>query len=296
MTVLAMLTTAICYFVSNIFQNRFSKSLAGRKYPLPLFQGLWMGIATIFMLVMKLFAGSFHLSPDTIMISIFSGAFVALGGMMLVLALEKGPMSLTILLFSVNSVIPTLLSILLLKESTTIFQIIGMILILVVIVLINLNQEELGMKIERGWLLYTVLSFLFTGLCSFCTKLHQSRLPNLEQEEYSILLFASGSIIMMVCYVYLKKRNKKDGAERYPFSIADFYLPAMVVAVVQGTAMLCSLYNSSRMPAIIFFPVTQLLVLILITVFSVLCLGERPKRKTVVCMLIGVIAIVIMNF
>ncbi len=296
MTILSMVIMAVCYFASNIFQNQFSGSLAGRKYPLPLFQGFWMGIAAVIMIIIKCFMGDFHFSEETIIISVFSGVFMALGGMMLVLALEKGAMSLTILLFSANPVIPTILSIFLLKERTTVFQVFGMILIIIVFILINLNKEDMGMKMERGWFLYSALSALFTGLSSFCTKLQQTRLPDLEQTEYMIALYVSGLIIMLICFVYLFRRERNFRKEKYIFGTSGFILPAIMVALVQGMAMLCSLYNSSRVPAIILFPVTQLLTLILTTIFSIIRLGERPERKTVLCMLIGITAIVIMNF
>lgn len=296
MTVFALVLTSLCYFISNIYQNKFSESLKGRRYPLPMFNGLWMVITATLLFVYKLFAGEFRFSGATLMIAAFSGVFIALSSMMLVLALGSGPMSLTILLFSVNSVIPTLLSVFVLNEKITIFQVIGMLLILLVCILINLNRGDLGLKIEKRWFLYTLLALVFTGANGFCTKLHQTKLPNLEQIEYSIVLFACGALIEIIFFVFLHWQDKLKGTERYVCRFSYFYLPIVIIAIVQGTAMLCQLYDSSRIPAVILFPVMQLLILMMTTVFSIFRLGERPKKKTVYCMVLGMVAIILMNF
>ncbi|RDU24694.1 EamA family transporter [Anaerosacchariphilus polymeriproducens] len=295
MIIFAMVMNAVCYFVSNIYQNKFSESLADKKYPLPLFQEVWMGIAVIALLIIKLISGEFQLSVDTLVIAAISGIFAALSGMMLVLALGNGPMSLTILLFSINSVIPTILSLFLLNEKPTVFQIIGIILILGIFILINFNKNDLGMQIKKKWFSYISLAVLFTGINLFCIKLQQNRHPNRELIEYTVILYLSGMIITMICFVFLYRTEKDRKKINFNFQPSVFYLPAIIVALMQVGAMLCSLYNSSRIPSIILFPVTQLLTLMLTTIFSIVKLGERLNKKTIYCITASVIAIVIIN-
>lgn len=294
MSELVLAVCVCCYFVSNIYQNKFSTTLKNRLYPMNCFQMLWMGIAIALFATFELLTDGFSFSATTISYGLVAGVVALLGSICLLVAMSKGPLSLTILIFSMYVVLPPVLAMIFLSEKATVCQIIGIVLILIVIIMSNYNKDDSGKKYSRVWWLLCIGSVVFTGLNSYMSKLHQTKLPGQEEREYAIVSYGVG-ICLSLIFAMISKR-KEAGKEKYEFRAKTFLLPAIVVAVTQGGANLCNLYNASRLPAIVLFPVTQLSTLLITMLYGIIFLRERLSRLSIVCFALGASAIVLMNF
>lgn len=294
MSVLILILCVICYFVANIYQNKFSVTLENRIFPMNCFQILWMAIAVAAFSVFEVCTGGFQFSTTTISYGAIAGVVTLMGSLCLLGALSKGPLSLTILIFSMYVVVPPVLAVIFLGETATPGQIAGIILIIVVIILSNYNKDETGKKYSRVWWLLCIGSVLCTGLQNYLAKLHQTKLPGQEETEYAIVNYDVAILLAAVCALVTGK--KEAGRGKYRFHIKTFLIPAVVVAFTQGGASLCNLYNASRLPAIVLFPVTQLSTLLLTMIYGVIILREKMSRVTGICLVLGAAAIVLMNF
>lgn len=293
MIVLAI--SVLCYFFANLAQNKFSKQLDGFISPMNYFQALWMGIACIIYVIYQYFSAEFSFSSFTLTIGGISGIINILGGMALLLALSSGPLSLTILIFSMYIIIPPILAVITLGESATICQLISLILIIFVMVLTNYDGSENQEK-SRVWWLLCIASSIFTGISSFLIKYHQTILPGLEKSEYAISGYITGILLSIILAFFNKKRELSLYERRYKFSLEYFLYPAIIVAAGQGGAAFCNLYNASRLPAVILYPVSQLSTLMLTVIFSIIVLKEKPTKLTFCSLGCGVVAIILMNF
>lgn len=286
----------ICYFIANIYQNKFSSSLKGQIYPMNYFQIVWMGVAGIGYFLVGLFSGGMHFSGLTIWLGSLAGIMSILGGMALMGGMARGPLSMTILIYSMYIVIPPIMAGLFLHETVTKSQIIAILLIIVVIFLSNSGGGKEKKIQDRWWWFLCIGSVICIGLSNFVMKFHQKIMPGAEIKEYSIVSYIWGILIAGLFAVVLRNREMKLGHERYRITAKYFVIPAIMTALVQGCANVCNLYNASRLPAIVLYPVTQLSTLMLTVLYGILFLKEHPTKRTVSCLLLGVAAIVLMNF
>lgn len=295
MSTFVLILCVVCYFVANIYQNKFSKTLDGRIYPMNYFQIFWMGLAIAAFAAFELATDGFQFSSLTIEYGIVSGVIQLLGSMCLLGAMATGPLGLTILIFSMYVVVPTILAVVFLGERVTPCQVIGIILILLVIFLSNYNKDEAGKKYSRLWWLLCVGCVVFTGISNYIMKVHQTKLPGQETREYSIVSYLAAIVIAFIFSICFRAKETK-GKEKYRFTVGGFLVPGIMIALTQGGANLCNLYNASRLPAIILYPVTQLATLLITIIYGVIFLREKLSRMSVVCLLLGAAAIVMMNF
>lgn len=297
MSAFVLAISVVCYFFANIYQNKFSSTMNGKLYAMNYFQMLWMGIATTAFFIMELVSDGLSFSLLTLQLAPIAGLFTILGGMSLLFAMAKGPLSLTVLIFSMYVVIPPLLAMPILGEHFSALQWVGLVLILFVIFLSNFDCDAVGKKYSKIWWLLCIGSVFFTGLSSFFMKYHQTMMPGLEQREYAIVSYGCGIILACLISIILKKKID-DGNENnsYKFTKAGFFLPAVMVALMQGGANLCNLYNASRLPAIILYPVSQLSTLMLTVVYGIVVLREKPTKVSISCLFLGALAIMLMNF
>lgn len=296
MSAFVLCLCVLCYFVANIYQNKFSSTLEGRMFPMNCFQMAWMGMAVVAFTIFELVTDGLQFSGTTIVYGIAAGIFTLLGSMCLLGALAVGPLSLTILIFSMYVVVPPVFAMLFLGERFTVCQIIGIVLIVLVIILSNYNKDESGKKYSRKWWLMCIGCAVFTGTSNYIAKVHQTKLPGREVREYAIVSYVLAILLAFCFALYFRVKEAKEERKSYQFRVVYFLIPAVMVALTQGGANLCNLYNASRLPTIILYPVTQLATLMLTMVYGLIFLKERISRVTVACLVMGAAAIVLMNF
>lgn len=297
MSALVLAICVICYFIANIYQNKFSSTMGEKMYAMNFFQTVWMSMAVLAFLVMELLGDGLTFSPLTMKLAPIAGIFTILGGMCLLYALSKGPLSLTILIFSMYVVVPPILAMPILGESFSICQWLGLVLIIIVIFLSNFDRDTLGKKYPRIWWLLCIGSIIFVGLSNFVMKYHQTLIQGREQREYGIVSYLTGVLLAGCIGLVLKKKilaNKN--CEPYKYTKEGFLFPAICVALAQGGANLCNLYNASRLPSIVLYPVSQLSTLMLTVIYGIIVLKEKPTKVSISCLLLGTIAILLMNF
>ena len=261
-----------------------------------LFQICWMGIACLALSVIEALTNGLQFSAATVLLGGASGIFNVFSGMSLLMAMTTGPLSITILIFSMYVVVPPILAIPILHEQNTFCQGIGILMIIAVLVTGNYSKPADSAPRTKKWWLYCVSSALFSGLASFLIKVQQMLLPGLEQREYSISNFAAGVITAGIFYLWFSRRDAAEGKARYKPTAALFLVPAIALAICQSGAQMCNLYNATRLPAIVLYPVTQLSTLMLTTVYSIVFLHERPTPRNIACLTMGGTAILLMNF
>ena len=298
MKYMVLVLIIVSYFMANLFQNRLSASLKGRIYPANLFQVCWMLLAIlVFTVVGQAGMGGLHFSSYTVLMGTLAGICTTAGGMCLLGAMALGPLSLTVLIFSMYVIVAPVLSIVFLKEKVTFCQAVGTCLILGVLVLSNYSKEEGEGRKSRLWWLLCVGSITGTGLSNYIMKVHQYRMPNQDVWEYSIVSYGAGGICAAIlALIFYRKDKSRSGRPGYRFTKKDFFGPAVGMAIAEGIANLGNLYNVSRLPAIVLYPVSQLGTLMMTVLFGLIVLKEKLNQVSILCLVMGTAAIILMNF
>lgn len=225
-----------------------------------------------------------------------AGVCSVLSGLGLIQALACDPMSMTILVFSLSVVVPPGLSILFLRETPTPAQLAGLILIMAVLILVNGKKNTDQQKGDGRWLALALLSAASSGVSTFLSKFHQTVLPGQEELPYAFICYLVGSVFSLMLLPVLSRLEGKSEKPPYAFRLKGFFLLAAGTALTLGGAQMCNLYNASRLPAIVLFPVVQLGTLMVTVVYSLLMLKEKPTFRLHMGLAMSMGAILCMNF
>ena len=151
MSVFVLALCVCCYFVANIYQNKFSSTLEGRIYPMNYFQILWMAMAIGAFVTFELLTDGLQFSKTTCLYGACGGIFSLFGAMCFMGALSCGPLSMTLLVFSMYVVVPPVLAMIFLGEKATGCQVVAILIIILVLILSNYNKDDVGNHFSKKW-------------------------------------------------------------------------------------------------------------------------------------------------
>ena len=266
--------------------------------------------AVAFVLSLVFFAnklsGLFSISTFSILLSILFGLFVFFTQFMQILAMKTGSATLTTLIYSCGFLIPVFYSAIVFKEVISVFQIIGIAILLVAIFLIvyEKNQGKTSIK----WFVLAMLAMLGSGTIAIIQKTHQlsdfsSELPIFL--VYAFLFCALFSLLghLISCKFLKEKIQKTESIESeisqekavgFKAWLKANYSALILGAIVAGLNFL-NLLLSGKIPSVILFPVNNVGNLILTSVLSILIFKEKIKTRQTIGCIIGVCAILIVG-
>ncbi len=207
-------------------------------------------------------------------------------------AMKEGPLSITCFIFSCSMILTIGLSIAMLGESITIFQIVGLILILIALYFINFaNQHSKKAVLSKKWALLCTLGAVVNGAVLFLTKYFAVTVtePNLGQ----FMLMGNVVCISLTALKFFMP-SSKEHMDYFKFNWRMLVL-ALVVAIgnVIGNGLVSFLgkYISSS----ILFPINNVFSVMVSILISILYFKEKMTKKTAIGMFIGLIAILFLS-
>ena len=213
-------------------------------------------------------------------------------------ALEKGSYSITMLVSSFSTVIPAL-SGLFLGEKISVTQIIGIILITAFFIIQFLAERQ---STSKGWLWLCVGTFVTIGAIGVLQKVHQSGDTAFERASFLWVAFTVFSVIalgyLMIKLVKSRREKLIGGDESAATSAgAGFKWLAVVIAVASGLCIIVNnqlnLYLVGVTTSAMFFPFASGLTAVFNVVIGILLFKERFSFKSVILMIVGIAAIVL---
>lgn len=261
-------------------------------------------LASAGMTLYSLFAPEVRLfGQTTVLLGILFGFFFMLTIIFYNLAIMSGPLSYTAFYFSASMLIPAITGIAAFNEPLKISTIAAILLFLAAFYFINVNpQADSGSsRTNRRWLLYCLLTFVFNGLLAVIQKTHQSMMVGSEAAGLMYIGFCSAFVFYALAYVIAFVAGRKgDTADTAPPSqdmsaLAANWLPIVLLAFTSLIANINMTHLSGVIPSSYLFPLVQGSIIVSITLCSVLLFKEKISRFGKIGILLGVVAIVIIN-
>lgn len=220
------------------------------------------------------------LSAYTLILGIVFGVITALSNLYKMLALGKGPMNITLLVTTSSMIIPTLSGVFF-GERFSPMKLLT-VAILIVFIYISLDKGN-DAKINKKWILYCALAFIFQGTVGVLQKVHQA---SIHRDEVSGFLFMA-----FICSLLYNRIRIKGGTKNLSFSKKNILL-----ALVCGLCAFCmnflNLKLSGLLPSQLFFPIVNGSAIILSSVVSVIIFKEHPTKKQVVGLVGGILSLI----
>lgn len=228
----------------------------------------------------------------TLTLGVLFGLVTAFAAIANLQALNIGPMSYTSVIITASMIIPALSGRLVWNEQISLWQYIGMVLMIFSIVFsVDKKSNEKNTSIK--WLILCLIAFLFGGSIGIMQKLHQSSEYSGELSEFLIIAFIISTVFSLGMYLWYSK--VKNIPKSISFSVkSSTFIMAVVSGIFIALANQINLYLSGVMDSAIFFPVVNGGGLILTALVAIIFFKEKLSKKQWAGLIIGIIAIMLL--
>lgn len=217
-------------------------------------------------------------------------------------AMQSGPLSYTTFFFSASMVVPVIVGLFAWNESLKLTQGIGMALFMAAFYCISVLGGEKGGRVNIRWIILCFSTWLLNGLLGVVSKQHQINMNGGEYVQMMMMSFVFAAVFaLLAAAVFTLMDSKKEKQAITSVVKEDMTLmwngkfPLIGAAMGSGMANVIMTYLSSRLPGGYLYPITLGSVVVLVSLFSLLVLKEKPNRAGMAGILIGLVAIVVTN-
>jgi drug/metabolite transporter (DMT)-like permease len=202
--------------------------------------------------------------------------FFLISQILLIMALNEGPTSLTNIINSFQSIVPIIVSFVLWKENMGVFQIIGLVLFVIVLFLFNKgathSEKSKDKKISLKWVLLALISTLFIGTAVIFTKQHMLTFNGFVKEF--LILYNLVIIVLELPYIIILKLK---GSSTLPSS-GRFIFYAFLPALLTNITNMIYMINITKFKSVLFFPLISILNIVSVTLFSRVFFKEKVSK------------------
>ncbi len=263
---------------------------------LQLFNGCFTGIAMLGALITALCKGSLYIPFSGILAAAAFGIVFSICVFTNLKALEDGPLSLTTLIVNFSLIMPLGYSFFFLKESVTPQRIAGIGLLIVCIILFTNPKVTGEKKLSGKWLGLSLLSMVCNGFLSVFSKIYAMDTDNAYSGPYLMFCYLFATATSLILFFFLD-RHRKDHAHTH---VHSFFTPAMcgiilLVGVANFGLNLIVVLLATMMDGAIVYPAIQGGGPIIAAIVSRVLFGETISWKKAAAILLGAVAIVLLN-
>lgn len=295
----ALLVACIVFMAMQTFSLRYLKAENIRQNLLA--NGLFSALIAIAFVAFVAVKGM-AVSATTILFgSLFGFGFIATVSVYYY-AMQSGPLSYTTFFFSASMIVPVIIGLFAWNESLKLTQGVGIAMFMAAFYCISVLGGEKGGKVNMRWIILCFATWLLNGLIGVVAKQQQITMQGTEYVQMMMMSFVSATVFALVAAVIFfvmdaKKEKKAVGAlVKTDMSLMwEGKIPLLGAALGSGMANVIITYLASRLPSGYLYPITLGSVVVLVSLFSILVLKEKPSKPGLIGILIGLVAIVVTN-
>lgn len=230
--------------------------------------------------------------PDLSVYTILPAAGYAVSCYLMQLFLMKsmaiGSMAFSSLFCMYGLLIPTVAGPLFFKESFSLWQGIG-ILFMLLAIFFSVEPGRDTSTVSKKWLVFALLTLLFSGLVGVFEKLHQSG-PG-KEDIPSFLSCAFSLIALANAITLLPVRRKEADPPAFRTGIWAAILTGLVVVFYNRI----NLFLAGTLDAVIYYPVSSGGAVLLTLLASAVFFREPVQKKHILCFSFGTAAILLLG-
>lgn len=289
----ALLLLSLAVALANTMaRNAFSKNYASSAQEYHCFNAASNLISMIVLAVIAVAAGRLMIpSFFTVGLALLYGTLTAVAAWLSLRALKLGSMSYTTVIGASSMIIPALSGMIFWKESVSVSQISGVILMLVSLnFAVGRSQEKSKMTAE--WMICCLGSALLSGGIGVLQKIHQS---SVYADELNMFLSLSFLISFIVSVVQVfATRQTGDVCCKRSIHVTAWIILCVTGGICVALANQINLYLAGAMDSMIFFPVVNGGGLLLTVGTGVIFLKERFSSRQTVGMVLGIVSVLLL--
>lgn len=222
------------------------------------------------------------LSVYSLLLGILFGFAMLINNTFGMLAFSAGPMNVTDLIVTASMLMPAVSGVILYGEKFSLPKLLST-LFLIFFIHLCVKTEKGGPKINKRWLIYTLIAFLSQGAIGVMQKIHQS--SEHKDELFGFLAVAFLASLISSAVVTSKKKPTVK-LTKGQFAIIG----------VQGICMFLMHFLNLKLagfgPSQMFFPISAGSGIILVLLISVFIFKEKMTKRQIVGLIGGIASII----
>ena len=266
----------------NVIKKIYNGKVSGRGVL------IFGGVSVLSACLFFLFASGFELRFDSGVLPYAFGFAASYGTAIVtgVLAIRWGALSLSSLITSFSLIIPTFYGLIFLDESVSVLFWVGFSCLAVSLFLINAKSGEI--KITLRWVVAVSLAFFGNGVCSAVQNSQQRSFAGEYKNELMIIALSTVAVILFIAAAFAERR------EALPCIKRGGYL-MVLCGVANGAVNLFVMLLATRMNASLMFPIISGGGIVLTWAVSRFIYKEKLSVAQNVALVLGILAVVLMN-
>lgn len=204
-------------------------------------------------------------------------------------AFKLGSFGLTRLFTSFGVIISTFYGILFLKEPTTVLTYISFSMILISLALMNYSKpDDAGQKITVKWVIYVLLIVISNAAIAIIGRIQHGIFGDTYKNEFLIISLAGAAISLFVLGMVFERGSFKT-------TLTHGFIYGASAGVFNGINNLLILVTYNYLPISFTSPLKSGLGIVISFVVSMLVYKEKFTKRQYVSVIIGILAVVLMN-
>lgn len=225
-----------------------------------------------------------RLSLTTLILSLLFGAATVLYQLLFILAINKGPVSLSVLIANF-SVLPVTVYGLICGEAAKPTRIIGLMLVLISLVL---NTRRENKKAGALWLLTATGAALCSGLGMIILRIHQNTSFAAERNVFLFFGYLFATVLSVLVLLFKNKSSLKINKKFVTLGAAG--------GIVLAGYQFVLIWLSGILDATFMYPLISGFTLLFNFIFSAVFFKEKLTPKQITAAVLGAAAILILQF
>lgn len=208
-------------------------------------------------------------------------------------AFRAGPVSLTSIICNFNMIVIIPFGALVFKEEIGPYQWIGFALVAVAMILLNKQNNEAEKKANLKWLFLSLLTMVTSGFTGILQSAYGKYFPSEEKDSFIVISYVIAALLCFITALAIKKAKKTDLFKVDP----KFFCGIAIIGVALSlyNTLIIEIQARAYFTSAVLFPVLSVLNFITTLAASILFLKERIRLRQWIGVLVGTVAVVLMN-
>ena len=282
-----LIVLSLCLLATSkvTLQSRFGKKMSVNAAETVIFNAL------IFLTASVLFCQQIpNASPQTWLFSAAFALFTVIFQLSYTKALSIGNVSLTVMMVNLSMLLPVLVSATFYKEALSYARIIGIFLTVLSFTLcVEIKDQS---KISKKWLCLAVVAMSANGSIGITQKIFGVSRFHTEKEAFVACSYLLAFLITICIFTVIRIRGESSAV----YKNRSLYLFSASVGIILAGFQWLNTYAIATLDGTFLFPVYSGGSIILSTLAGIIFFKDRFLPKQWISILIGIVAVVIMNF
>lgn len=230
--------------------------------------------------------------PGIIIYGIIFGLMNSLFQIFYTMAMQRGPVSLTSLITTFSTLFTVAFGMLYYNESLNMLNMIGLLCMFLSLFLTIDFKHAKEHNFSFVWFLLCLGSMIFNGLAAICVKIQKVNIPN---QDISMLLvtYTTGAAALFLFYLFQSKvLHRPKTVVLHPQRVTVM----LSVSLILGVYFVLYMYGIGVVPSVVFFPLTNIGPVTMISVLSVILFKDKLTTQQIVSLIFGIMSTLLLCF